>query len=705
MKQVQILALAMSMTAVSCGVKQSKLVYPETAKVDTVDVYFGTEVPDPYRWLENDTSAATAAWVEAQNKVTNGYLSQIPFREALLKRLTAVSDYEKIGTPFKKHGKYYFFKNDGLQNQNVLYVQDKLDGEPRVFLDPNRLSDDGTVALTGIFFSHSGKYAAYTISRSGSDWTEIYVMDAESGQLLDDHIEWAKFTGAEWQGDGFYYSAYDAPEKGKEFSNMNANHKIYYHKLGTPQSQDKLVYQNPAYPKRFYTCSVSEDETMLFLYESGEGRGNALYVKDLRRNDAPFVAMATDMDYQYSPLEVIGGKIYLFTNHGAPKNRIMVADLAKSEQKDWTELVPESEAVLSGAQVIGGKLFLTYDQDASNHAYVYGLDGKQLQEIKLPSLGTVGFSGDKDDKECFFSFTSFTIPGATYKYDMDKNTYELFRAPKVDFDADAFVTEQVFYPSKDGTKIPMFLTYKKDLKKDGTNPVYLYGYGGFNISLNPGFSAMRIPFLENGGIYVQVNLRGGGEYGETWHVAGTKMQKQNVFDDFIAAAEYLIATNYTNKDKIAIVGGSNGGLLVGACMTQRPDLFRVAIPEVGVMDMLRYHKFTIGWNWASDYGTSEDSKEMFEYLKGYSPLHNLKPGTKYPATMVTTADHDDRVVPAHSFKFAATLQACNDGTNPTLIRIDSKAGHGAGKPMSKVLEEQADIYSFIMYNLGMDFKK
>lgn len=465
MKQVQILVLAMSMTAVSCGVKQSKLVYPETAKVDTVDVYFGTEVPDPYRWLENDTSAATAAWVEAQNKVTNGYLSQIPFREALLKRLTEVSDYEKIGTPFKKHGKYYFFKNDGLQNQSVLYVQDKLDGEPRVFLDPNRLSDDGTVALTGIFFSHDGKHAAYTISCSGSDWTEIYVMDAESGQLLDDHIEWAKFTGAEWQGDGFYYSAYDAPEKGKEFSNMNANHKIYYHKLGTPQSQDKLVYQNPAYPKRFYTCSVSEDETMLFLYESGEGRGNALYVKDLRRNDAPFVAMATDMDYQYSPLEVIGGKIYLFTNYGAPKNRIMVADLAKSGLKDWKELVPESEAVLSGAQVIGGKLFLTYDKDASNHAYVYGLDGKQLQEIKLPSLGTVGFSGDKDDKECFFSFTSFTIPGATYKYDMDKNTYELFRAPKVDFDADAFITEQVFYPSKDGTKIPMFLTYKKDLKK------------------------------------------------------------------------------------------------------------------------------------------------------------------------------------------------------------------------------------------------
>ena len=575
--------------------------YPETAKVDTVDVYFGTEVPDPYRWLENDTSAATAAWVEAQNKVTNDYLSKIPFRDALLKRLTDVANYEKIGTPFKKHGKYYFYKNDGLQNQSVLYVQDSLDGEPRVFLDPNKLSDDGTVALTGIYFSNNGKYTGYTIARSGSDWQEIYVMDTETGKLLDDHIEWAKFTGATWQGDGFYYSAYDAPVKGKEFSNVNENHKIYYHKMGTPQSQDKLVYQNQAYPKRFYTASVNEDETILFLYESGDGRGNALYMKDLRKPNAPFVAMATDMDYTYAPIEVIGDKIYMFTNYNAPKYRLMTADINKPALKDWTELVPESENVLSDAGVIGEKLFLTYD-------------------------------------------------------------------------------------------------------KDGKNPVYLYGYGGFNISLNPGFSTSRIPFLQNGGIYAQVNLRGGGEYGEDWHIAGTKMQKQNVFDDFIAAAEYLINDKYTNKDKIAIVGGSNGGLLVGACMTQRPDLFRVAIPQVGVMDMLRYHKFTIGWNWASDYGTSEDSKEMFEYLKGYSPLHNLKPGTKYPATMVITADHDDRVVPAHSFKFAATLQECNDGTNPTIIRIESKAGHGAGKPMTKVLEEQADTYAFIMYNMGMKFE-
>ena len=685
----------------SCTPQQKKLTYPKAEKVDTVDVYFGTEVADPYRWLENDTSAATAAWVEAENKVTNEYLAQIPFRKQLLERLTNLANYEKIGAPFKKHGKYYFYKNDGLQNQSVLYVQDSLEGEPRVFLDPNKLSDDGTVALTGLSFSHDGKYAAYTISRSGSDWTEIYVLDTATGQLLDDHIEWAKFTGAAWQGDGFYYSAYDAPVKGKEFSNVNENHKVYYHKIGTPQTEDKLIYQNPAYPKRFYYTGTSEDERILFVYESGAGRGNNLFIKDLKKANAPFIQLTTDFDYQYSPIEVIDNNVYIFTNYGAPKNRIMVADINNPKLENWKELIPEMESVLSSAEVIGGKLFLTYDKDASNHAYVYSQKGEHMHEIKLPSLGSVGFSGNKDDKECFFVFTSFTTPGTIYKYDMDKNSYELYRAPKVEFNSDDFVTEQAFFPSKDGIMIPMFLTYKKDLERNGNNPVFLYGYGGFGISLNPGFTTSRIPFLENGGIYAQVNLRGGSEYGEEWHIAGTKMQKQNVFNDFISAAEYLINNKYTNPDKIAIVGGSNGGLLVGACMTQRPDLFKVAIPQVGVMDMLRYHKFTIGWNWASDYGTSEDSQEMFEYLKGYSPLHNLKPGTKYPATMVTTADHDDRVVPAHSFKFAATLQECNDGTNPTIIRIDSKAGHGAGKPMAKVLEEQADIYGFIMYNLKM----
>ena len=685
----------------SCTPQQKKLTYPKAEKVDTVDVYFGTEVADPYRWPENDTSAATAAWVEAENKVTNEYLAQIPFRKQLLERLTNLANYEKIGAPFKKHGKYYFYKNDGLQNQSVLYVQDSLEGEPRVFLDPNKLSDDGTVALTGLSFSHDGKYAAYTISRSGSDWTEIYVLDTATGQLLDDHIEWAKFTGAAWQGDGFYYSAYDAPVKGKEFSNVNENHKVYYHKIGTPQTEDKLIYQNPAYPKRFYYTGTSEDERILFVYESGAGRGNNLFIKDLKKANAPFIQLTTDFDYQYSPIEVIDNNVYIFTNYGAPKNRIMVADINNPKLENWKELIPEMESVLSSAEVIGGKLFLTYDKDASNHAYVYSQKGEHMHEIKLPSLGSVGFSGTKDDKECFFVFTSFTTPGTIYKYDMDKNSYELYRAPKVEFNSDDFVTEQAFFPSKDGIMIPMFLTYKKDLERNGNNPVFLYGYGGFGISLNPGFTTSRIPFLENGGIYAQVNLRGGSEYGEEWHIAGTKMQKQNVFNDFISAAEYLINNKYTNPDKIAIVGGSNGGLLVGACMTQRPDLFKVAIPQVGVMDMLRYHKFTIGWNWASDYGTSEDSQEMFEYLKGYSPLHNLKPGTKYPATMVTTADHDDRVVPAHSFKFAATLQECNDGTNPTIIRIDSKAGHGAGKPMAKVLEEQADIYGFIMYNLKM----
>ena len=685
----------------SCTPQQKKLTYPKAEKVDTVDVYFGTEVADPYRWLENDTSAATAAWVEAENKVTNEYLAQIPFRKQLLERLTNLANYEKIGAPFKKHGKYYFYKNDGLQNQSVLYVQDSLEGEPRVFLDPNKLSDDGTVALTGLSFSHDGKYAAYTISRSGSDWTEIYVLDTATGQLLDDHIEWAKFTGAAWQGDGFYYSAYDAPVKGKEFSNVNENHKVYYHKIGTPQTEDKLIYQNPAYPKRFYYTGTSEDERILFVYESGAGRGNNLFIKDLKKANAPFIQLTTDFDYQYSPIEVIDNNVYIFTNYGAPKNRIMVADINNPKLENWKELIPEMESVLSSAEVIGGKLFLTYDKDASNHAYVYSQKGEHMHEIKLPSLGSVGFSGTKDDKECFFVFTSFTTPGTIYKYDMDKNSYELYRAPKVEFNSDDFVTEQAFFPSKDGIMIPMFLTYKKDLERNGNNPVFLYGYGGFGISLNPGFTTSRIPFLENGGIYAQVNLRGGSEYGEECHIAGTKMQKQNVFNDFISAAEYLINNKYTNPDKIAIVGGSNGGLLVGACMTQRPDLFKVAIPQVGVMDMLRYHKFTIGWNWASDYGTSEDSQEMFEYLKGYSPLHNLKPGTKYPATMVTTADHDDRVVPAHSFKFAATLQECNDGTNPTIIRIDSKAGHGAGKPMAKVLEEQADIYGFIMYNLKM----
>ena len=701
MKRLFLMTMAALATS---AVSAQGLQYPKAVKDGTVDEYFGVKVADPYRWLENDTSAQTAAWVEAENKVTNAYLQKIPFRGKLLKRLTELANYEKVSAPRKRHGKWYFSKNDGLQNQYVIYVMDKLGGEPRVFLDPNKLSDDGTVALKGIYYSNNGKYAAYTISRSGSDWEEIFVIDLKTGQLTDDHIEWAKFTGAAWKGDGFYYSAYDAPVKGKEFSNVNSGHKIYYHKIGTPQSDDVLFYQNAAYPMRFYYVSVNENETKMYLFEAGAGSGNNLFVRDLRQPESQFIQMTSNMDYQYSPVYDDGDRIWIYTNYGAPKGRVMIADIRQPGVDSWQELIPEQENVLGDADIINRQLILTYQKDASDHAYLYGLDGQLRHEVKLPSVGSVSFTGDEKEPECFYTFTSFTVPGTIYRYDMDKNESTLYASPKVKFRQDDYTSEQVFFQSKDGTRIPMFLTYKKGLKRNGKNPVYLYGYGGFNISLGPSFSATRIPFLENGGIYAQVTLRGGSEYGEEWHLAGTKMQKQNVFDDFIGAAEWLIKEGYTCTDKLAIVGGSNGGLLVGACMTQRPDLFRVAIPQVGVMDMLRYHKFTIGWNWASDYGTSEDSKEMFEYLKGYSPLHNLKPGTAYPATLVTTADHDDRVVPAHSFKFAATLQECHQGNNPVLIRIDTKAGHGGGKPLAKVLEEQADIYGFILYNMGVKFK-
>jgi putative prolyl endopeptidase len=693
-------ALALTATTMTA----QKKIYPNAPKDGTVDTYFGVKIPDPFRPLEADRSKETAEWVAAENKITNEYLAKIPFRGKLLKRLKEVADYEKVGAPFKKNGKWYVFKNNGLQNQSVLYQMDELGGALHEFLDPNKLSTDGTVALQGISFSKDGRYMAYVISRSGSDWQEIYVKDVATGELLSDHIEWAKFGGAQWCGNGFYYSAYDAPEKGKEYSSKNEVHKVYYHKIGTPQGQDVLFYQNPAHPLRFYSVSLNKEETMMFLHESGAGSGMNLYVRDLRVPDAQFIQMTSNMDLQYSPIETVGDNIYLLTNDGAPRGRVMVADIHKPGFKDWKELIGESKGVLEDVQFADDKLVLTYSQDASTHLYVYSLEGKELNEIKLPTVGRAGFSGERGQKECFYSFASFTVPGTIYQYDMAQNKSTVYTEPKVKFDLGKYTTEQVFFISKDGTHVPMFLTYRKGLKHNGKNPVLIYGYGGFNISLSSNFSSMRIPFLENGGIYVQVNLRGGSEYGEEWHVAGTKMQKQNVFDDFISAAEWLVTNSFTSKDHIAIMGGSNGGLLVGACMTQRPDLFKVCIPQVGVMDMLRYHKFTIGWNWAPDYGTSEDSKEMFEYLYSYSPLHNLKKGVSYPATLVTTADHDDRVVPAHSFKFAATLQECQGGTAPVLIRIDSKAGHGGGKPLAKQLEEQADIYSFIMWNLGMKFK-
>lgn len=684
-----------------------KIIYPQAPKDGTVDTYFGVQVPDPYRPLENDSSRATADWVKAENKITQDYLSRITFRSKLLKRMKELVNYEKVSAPsyIKQTGKWYFYRNSGLQNQSVMYVMDRLGDEKnaRVFLDPNKLSDDGTVALKGISFSHNGKYAAYSISRSGSDWQEFYVMDAKTGKLLDDHIVWAKFSGASWQGDGFYYSAYDAPQKGREFSNVNSIQKIYYHKIGTPQSQDVLFYQNPANPMRFYSVYVNQEETMMFLTESGAGSGNNVYVRDLRQPNSQFIQMTSNLDLQYSLVETIGDKMYFLTNDGAPKNRLMVTDLAHPGFNEWKTLVPEAKDMLESVTFADGKMILNYMKDASSHAFVYSLDGKQLSEIKFPTFGSAGFYGEKDRKEVFFYFSSFTVPGSIYQYDLATNTSKVYVSPKVKFNESDYVSEQVFYPSKDGTRIPLFITYKKGLKRNGKNPVYLYGYGGFNIAMPPHFSSNRIPFLEIGGIYAQACLRGGSEYGEEWHLAGTKMNKQNVFDDFISAGEWLIKNKYTSKDYLAIVGGSNGGLLVGACMTQRPDLFKVCIPEVGVMDMLRYHKFTIGWNWAPDYGTSADSKKMFEYLKGYSPLHNLRPGTHYPATLITTADHDDRVVPAHSFKFAATLQADNAGNTPTLIRIDTKAGHGSGKPLSKQLEEQADIYGFILYNMGLKY--
>jgi len=681
----------------------SKISYPITAKDDVTDTYFGVEVKEPYRWLENDTTAATAAWVKSQNRVTNDYLTKIPFRNNLKKRLTGLMNYPKYETPIKKNGKYFFLKNNGLQNQSVLYRQASLDAQPEVLIDPNTFSTDGTVALATFSFSKDGKYLGYSIARNGSDWNEIFVLNLETHQLLPDHIKWSKSSEISWQGNGFYYGAYDVPEAGKEFSNKNEYQKLFFHTVGQSQNLDKLIYENKEFPLRECFAIVTDDEKFLFISETETTTGNSLLMKDLTNPKASFVELITGFENDYSIAGHVDGKFYLLTNWGAPKKRLMQVDPATPARENWKEILPETEDVLESVSVIGGKLMAEYMKDATNHMYAFDLTGKKQYEVQLPTLGSLnGISGDKDDDEAFYTFTSYTFPPTIYRFDAAKNTSEVLRKSEVLFKPEEYISEQIFYTSKDGTKIPMSITHKKGLKKDGNNPLMLYGYGGFNISLNPGFNVARIPFLENGGIYVVANIRGGGEYGETWHQAGTRMQKQNVFDDFIAAAEYLVAKGYTSTKKLAIDGGSNGGLLVGACMTQRPDLFAVAIPEVGVLDMLRYHQFTIGWSWASDYGTSEESKEMFEYMKAYSPLHNIVAGRKYPATMVMTGDHDDRVVPAHSFKFAATLQAANDGTNPTLIRIDSKAGHGAGKPIGKIIDAQTDMWSFVMFNLGMN---
>lgn len=697
-----IILLIFSMALLSSIHSANKINYPKTAKEKVIDTYFGAKVQDPYRWLENDTSAATAMWVKAQNKVTNDYLNQIPFRNDLKKRLTNLSNYQKYTSPFKKNGQYFYYKNNGLQNQSVLYRQATLTSEPEIMLDPNTLSMDGTVALTNISFSKDGKYLQYSIARSGSDWNEIYVMDAKTKTILPDHILWSKFNGVSWQGNGFYYSAYAAPEKGKEYSNKNEYEKIYYHTVGQLQSEDKLIYENKSFPLRECGSRTTEDEKYLIVYETETTTGNSLMVKDLSDPTAQFIQLATGFDNDYSLVENVDNKLYILTNWKAPKNRIVQVDLSNPARENWKVIIPETENVLVSATIVGGIVLTDYMKDATNFASAFDLTGKKLYDVQLPGLGSLsGLSGDKNDNEAFYIFSSYTFPPTIYRFDVLKNISTVFQKAEVAFRVEDYVSEQVFYKSKDGTKVPMSVTYKKGMTRNGKNPLMLYGYGGFNISLNPTFSVNRIPFLENGGIYVVANIRGGGEYGEAWHLAGTKMKKQNVFDDFIAAAEYLIANGYTNSKKLAIDGGSNGGLLVGACMTQRPELFAVAIPEVGVLDMLRYHQFTIGWSWSSDYGTSEESKEMFEYLKAYSPLHNIAKGKKYPATMVMTGDHDDRVVPAHSFKFAATLQAENTNNNPTFIRIDSKAGHGAGKPIGKIIDAQTDLWSFVMFHLGM----
>ena len=682
-----------------------KISYPVPPTDLTVsDEYFGMKVADPYRPLENDTSAATLKWVEAENAVTDAYLSQIPFRENIRERLITLNNYSKPGVPSKeKDGYYYFFKNDGLQNQSVLYRTKDLGAEPEVFLDPNTLSDDGTVALSGIRFSHDGKHAAYRVSRNGSDWNEFYVMRIADKSLLPDHIEWAKFGDAVWQGDGFYYSSYDRPEEGKEFSNANENHKVYYHKLGTDQADDVLIYEDKAHPLYFHTTGISSDESVLFLFQSGAGIGNGMKIKDLKKKNADWITVADTQDASIVPIDVKDGLIYFYTTLDAPKGRIVTAPVKSPQPANWKTIVAEGKDVIDGVQFAGNDLIIIYNQDAAHHAYIADKKGKIKREVELPTYGTVSFSSSPNTNEVFYKFSSFTYPGTIYSYDMKTGkSKEIVNSAPEGFVPDDYITEQVFYTSADGTKVPMFIVYKKGLKKDGNNPVYLYGYGGFNIALNPGFSSNRLLWLENGGIYAQANLRGGSEYGEDWHLAGTKLQKLNVFNDFIAAGEYMINEGWTTPELLTIEGGSNGGLLVGAVANMRPDLFRVAIPRVGVMDMMRYHLFTIGWNWASDYGTSADSPEMASYLLAYSPIHNIKnDGTPYPSILVTTADHDDRVVPAHSFKYAATLQAADTGDNPKLIRIDSKAGHGGGKPIGKVIDEYTDLYSFIFYNLGI----
>ncbi len=672
--------------------------YPQTATEDVKDDYFGTSVADPYRWLENDTAANTEAWVKEQNVVTQGYLEKIPFRKAVRDRFEELFNYPKFGEPFQV-GEYYFFsKNDGLQNQSVLYRQKGLDGVPEVFIDPNKLSAEGTAAIGINGVSGDDKYIVINRSDAGSDWGQMEVYEVATMKKMPDLLKWVKFSGAAWQGNGFFYSRYPEPAKGTELSGNNMNHWVYYHKLGDPQSKDKLIYKDEKNPSYYHMPQVSEDEKHLFIVAAPGTDGYAVLHKDLS-TDGPIKTLFEGYKNKTSVIHNIGNKLLALTDIDAPNYRLVEVDLAKPEKANWKDIIPTSENLLEGCSTGGGKLYASYLEKATNRIYEMNYDGTGKKALTLPGVGSAGAPGGREaHKTLFYTFTSFLYPPTIFKYDVATGQSSVFQETKLKFNPADYEEKQVTYKSKDGTPVTMFVVHKKGLKLDGNNPCYLYAYGGFNISLTPSFSTSRIMLLENGGVFAMPNLRGGGEYGEAWHKAGMLMQKQNVFDDFIAAAEYLIAEKYTTKDRLGIAGGSNGGLLVGACMTQRPDLFAVALPAVGVMDMLRYHKFTVGKGWIPEYGSSEESAEMFNYLKGYSPVHNLKPGVEYPATMVTTGDHDDRVVPAHSFKFAATLQQAHKGDNPVLIRIETDAGHGAGKPTSKVIDEIADVYSFFFYN-------
>jgi prolyl oligopeptidase len=696
-------------SSTAAAASDPKITYPVTKKVDQVDDYFGTKVADPYRWLEDETSEETKIWIEEQNKVTFGYLDRISYREKLKDRLTELFDYPRISAPFRRGDTYFFTKNDGLQNQSVYYIQKGVNGTPEVFLDPNKFSTDGTAVLSAFSLSRNGKYLAYGISQGGSDWVSLSVMEVESRKKLADEIKWLKVSGVSWQGDGFYYSRYPAPEKGRELSGRNEFQTVYFHKVGTPQSEDVLIYEDKENPQRFQNVGTTEDErfAILSISERGKGKkGNAVFYKDLSKNETKFSPIVGEIgDDNFGVIDNIGDKFLIRTNRNAPNGRVVLVDPKNPDEKNWQEVLPERSEPLQSSGTAGGKLFASWRKDVATRAYVFSLTGKLENEIALPGIGTAGgFGGRNDDKHVFYTFTSFNFPPTIYKYDIATKKSTVFRTVDIPgFKPENYETKQIFYNSKDGTRVPMFLVYKKGLKLDGNNPTLLYGYGGFNVVTSPSFSSLRLALLEQGVVYASANLRGGGEYGEKWHEAGTKLKKQNVFDDFIAAAEWLIANKYTSSKRLAIQGASNGGLLVGAVSNQRPELFRAVIEQAGVMDMLRFQKFTIGWNWIADYGSSEANEAEFKALYAYSPIHNVKAGAKYPSTLITTADHDDRVVPAHNYKYAAALQAAQGGPNPVLIRIDTKSAHGASNT-TKAIEQTRDIYAFIFENLGVEYR-